>query len=457
MLNMSATAAVEITQPRSPSRPSPTTFPRMKLLVTLMMAATICLLAGVVHKSFHVPQRLDISSITDPETAQFLIDALETRLHELESLNPLSCSNGTSTLNIAADPLLNETERIEYLLGPWSTRKFQATNQDFKRFLSEHRDAPKYQKYLDRQSTDLLALDGRILHQSMSHGYVFVHFLLPFAAMLKRAYSSGLAGHCKAKPGTQVIERGGDQYEPHILFPVFSMTRGLGGGAIPSMAMTKERHWGAACAILSGEQVDPQWEDKKAVAIWRGQSTGGFEKGIRSTTTENNLPPRHTFVRQYFGADPRRDGVDVGFSGTCQGWEREWNAFRKPVVTVDAFLEHKYLISIQGNDVASNVKWVMASNSVLFMPRPNVESWALEGTLVAGVHYVELTWNETTGWNLEDQIRFCIENDAKCKEIAMNSKRFIEHYRFCDDQYQQEIEAKLMDRYCEQVTIQLTV
>ena len=69
---------------------------------------------------------------------------------------------------------------------------------------------------------------------------------------------------------------------------------------------------------------------------------------------------------------------------------------------------------------------------------------------------MELKYDEQTGWNLEEQIQFCIDNDAKCKEIAENGKRFMEHYRFCDEEYQQEVEAKVIDRYCQQVNLQLT-
>jgi len=34
-----------------------------------------------------------------------------------------------------------------------------------------------------------------------------------------------------------------------------------------------------------------------------------------------------------------------------------------------------------GNDVASGLKWMLASNSVVFMPPPRVETWAMESLL----------------------------------------------------------------------------
>ena len=40
--------------------------------------------------------------------------------------------------------------------------------------------------------------------------------------------------------------------------------------------------------------------------------------------------------------------------------------------------------------MASNLKWVMSSNSVAVMPRPRYETWFMEGSLVPGYHYIEI-------------------------------------------------------------------
>ena len=47
-------------------------------------------------------------------------------------------------------------------------------------------------------------------------------------------------------------------------------------------------------------------------------------------------------------------------------------------------LRHRYLLSLEGNDVASNLKWLMGHNSVVVMPPPTVETWLLEGLLRCG-------------------------------------------------------------------------
>ena len=62
----------------------------------------------------------------------------------------------------------------------------------------------------------------------------------------------------------------------------------------------------------------------------------------------------------------------------------------KPRLTIFEQLEYKYILSIEGNDVATNLKWILNSNSLCIMPRPRFETWFLEGRLRAGVHYAEL-------------------------------------------------------------------
>ena len=62
----------------------------------------------------------------------------------------------------------------------------------------------------------------------------------------------------------------------------------------------------------------------------------------------------------------------------------------RPRLSMFGQMRFKYLVSIEGNDVATNLKWIMNSNSLCLMPKPRFETWFLESQLQAGVHYVEL-------------------------------------------------------------------
>lgn len=59
-------------------------------------------------------------------------------------------------------------------------------------------------------------------------------------------------------------------------------------------------------------------------------------------------------------------------------------------MTLRQHLDYKFILSLEGNDVASNLKWVMSSNSLAVMPRPTCETWFMEGRLIPNYHYVEI-------------------------------------------------------------------
>ena len=53
-------------------------------------------------------------------------------------------------------------------------------------------------------------------------------------------------------------------------------------------------------------------------------------------------------------------------------------------------LRHRYLLSLEGNDVATDLKWKLATGMVVLMPRPTTESWLMEFALRPDVHYMRV-------------------------------------------------------------------
>ncbi|AVM51345.1 glycosyltransferase [Capnocytophaga sp. oral taxon 878] len=88
-------------------------------------------------------------------------------------------------------------------------------------------------------------------------------------------------------------------------------------------------------------------------------------------------------------------------------------------------LDYKFILSLQGNDVASNLKWVMSSNSVAVMPKPTIETWFMEGTLKGGVHYIEIAADYS---DLEEQLRYYIARPKECMEILENAHRYVAQF-----------------------------
>lgn len=82
--------------------------------------------------------------------------------------------------------------------------------------------------------------------------------------------------------------------------------------------------------------------------------------------------------------------ADLAFCDAGSPSPRAPARHRKPFLGVEEQKRFRYIVSLEGNDVATNLKWIMSSNSLCLMPPPTLETWFCEGRLEAGVHYVPL-------------------------------------------------------------------
>ncbi|PIE50195.1 MAG: lipopolysaccharide biosynthesis protein [Flavobacteriales bacterium] len=97
----------------------------------------------------------------------------------------------------------------------------------------------------------------------------------------------------------------------------------------------------------------------------------------------------------------------------------------KPKIKLQDHLKYKFILSLEGNDVATNLKWIMSSNSIAVMPKPKYETWFMEGKLVAGKHYIEIKDDYS---NLEEQINYYIAHPEECLTIIKHANRFCEQF-----------------------------
>ncbi|RUR30084.1 lipopolysaccharide A protein [Vreelandella andesensis] len=151
---------------------------------------------------------------------------------------------------------------------------------------------------------------------------------------------------------------------------------------------------------------DPfQYADKKDVLVWRG--------ACYQTHRRYFIENFHSHPLCNVG-DTSRD-ADLG---------------KKPFMSIHEQLTYKFILSIEGNEVASNLKWIMASNSLCFMVKPKFETWFMEGTLTPGIHYVELKEDYS---DLDEKINFYLENEDDAITIIKNAndyvKPFLDHDR----------------------------
>lgn len=141
--------------------------------------------------------------------------------------------------------------------------------------------------------------------------------------------------------------------------PTLRKARRLGGGEEKTvlLRLNSVRHFQFVKDVVP-------FRRKRARVVWRGAV---------------NRPWREALVRLH-DRDPRFD------IGQTKG-RHQAGPWCKDRLSVREQLGNKFVISVEGNDVATNLKWILASNSLCVMPRPKIESWFLEGWLQPGVHY----------------------------------------------------------------------
>ena len=147
---------------------------------------------------------------------------------------------------------------------------------------------------------------------------------------------------------------------------------------------------------------DPyKFEDKKAKLVWRGAAY---------------QPHRIAFLSKCFEL-PVCDVAQVDNPGAY--------AFGD-YLSIAQQLRYKYILCIEGNDVATNLKWAMSSNSLCFMTRPRYETWFMEGRLQAGVHYVELAHDYA---DLSEKISYYNANPKEANKIIFNANTYLSQFK----------------------------
>ncbi|MFR9649017.1 MAG: glycosyl transferase family 90 [Rikenellaceae bacterium] len=163
------------------------------------------------------------------------------------------------------------------------------------------------------------------------------------------------------------------------------------------------------------------FEQKDKVAVFRGNIVG--------------KQCRVDFVEKFHNST-LCDAKDVS---TSSEFPCEWKGGK---MTLPEQLDYKFILSLEGNDVASNLKWIMSSNSVAVMPRPTCETWFMEGRLIPDFHYIEVADDYS---NFEERINYYLENPDKAIAIARNANKHWE--QFLDTEGEDIISHLVLDKY----------
>ena len=141
---------------------------------------------------------------------------------------------------------------------------------------------------------------------------------------------------------------------------------------------------------------------KSPALVWRGQVFNSM---------------RQNLVSKYFD-HPQCDigQVNEVSTGLPKG-------LKKNKMSISEQLKYKFILSVEGNDVATNLKWISQSNSLCFMPKVKHESWFMENDLRPNFHYVEVKDNFS---DIPDKIDYYLKNEDQAEFIINNLNN---HYK----------------------------
>jgi len=146
---------------------------------------------------------------------------------------------------------------------------------------------------------------------------------------------------------------------------------------------------------------------------------------------------RTKFLEKFFG----HPMFDCGVVGKNEGCPDEWMA---PKRTIHQHLDYKFIMALEGNDVASNLKWVMSSNSIAVMPRPTCETWFMEGKLRPDYHYIEVKEDFS---DLEEKLNYYIAHPEEAQQIITHAHEFVAQFR--NPEREELISLLVLKRYFE--------
>lgn len=136
-------------------------------------------------------------------------------------------------------------------------------------------------------------------------------------------------------------------------------------------------------------ETDTPWEDKRDCGIFRGQLTGsrdGYDKTL--SDEENCLRLKRCRLVYNHGNSTL---IDAGLTSTRGRLPDVLNGVTLVGEKIDIgdIMKCKGIIMIEGNDVASGLKWALLSQSVVLMSAPKHTSWAMEELLKPWVVRIE--------------------------------------------------------------------
>jgi len=111
-------------------------------------------------------------------------------------------------------------------------------------------------------------------------------------------------------------------------------------------------------------------------------------------------------------------------------------------LSITGHLAYKFILALEGNDVATNLKWIMSSNSIAVMPMPTYETWFMEGTLLPDYHFICIK-NDYS--DLEEKLQFYIDHPEEAETIVKQANAYVK--LFMDQAQEEFVSLHVLKKY----------
>ena len=206
--------------------------------------------------------------------------------------------------------------------------------------------------------------------------------------------------------------------------------------------LASHRHYGLLDQVAI---KDKTWDEKKNMAVFRGQLTGSLGYDKNASPVSNCVKLSRCRLVYNHGNSTL---VNALLTSTRGRLPDSINGVKLTTssVTVRHLLRYKGIVMLEGNDVASGLKWALLSNSVVLMPIPKHTSWAMEERLIPWIHYVPLN-DEAT--DVEEKMQWIIEHESDAQRISYAATLWMQDLVFHPDAAEDDrwIQEEMLKRY----------
>lgn len=187
---------------------------------------------------------------------------------------------------------------------------------------------------------------------------------------------------------------------------------------------------------------DIPFDEKNNELVWRGTNSGKLTDFCRTS--------RYDVVQRY----QNHPECDIKFTNlnisklnddipNSEFQQMDW-------LDKSELLKHRCIISIEGNDRASNLYWALSSNSAVITCSIHTRSWYMEEFLAPWIHYIPVKddWSD-----LIEKWKWSCDHPEETRKIAQNGKLFMK--QFSDNELEKEIIKRILFWYGNNVKIKI--